>query len=54
MIKFLLTDKEAELIEVIRNIRRSFPNGYENLLLYARELFDDLVDLPKDGDDEQE
>ena len=27
----LLNDAELELIEAIRNIRKAYPNGYENL-----------------------
>ncbi len=42
-----LTEDERELIEAIRNYRASFPNGYPELLWYAQELFDKLVDLPE-------
>lgn len=41
-----LNEEEAELIEVIRNLRKAFPNGYENQLWLAQEIFDKLVDLP--------
>lgn len=41
-----LNEEEAELIEVIRNLQRAFPNGYENQLWLAQEIFDKLVDLP--------
>lgn len=41
-----LSEDEAELIEVIRNLRRAFPNGYKEQLWLAQELFDKLVDLP--------
>lgn len=39
-----LSEDEFCLIEAIRNLRRAYPNGYENLLYYAQELFDELVD----------
>lgn len=42
-----LNDKEAELIETIRNLRRAFPNGYANLLWLAKQQFDELTDLPE-------
>lgn len=41
-----LNEDEAELIEVIRNLRRAFPNGYENQLWLADKLFNKLTDLP--------
>ena len=41
-----LNEDEAELIEIIRNLRRAFPNGYEEQLWLAQEMFDKLVDLP--------
>lgn len=43
-----VTKEEKELIEAIRNYQRSFPNGYPQLLWYCVELFDKMVDLPKD------
>ena len=46
MTKVLLNDAELELIEAIRNVRLSYPNGYENLLWYAQQLFDELVEMP--------
>ena len=42
----LLNDAELELIEAIRNIRKAYPNGYENLVWYAQQLFDELVEMP--------
>ena len=42
-----------ELIEVLRNIRRSYPNGYEQQALYAQMLFEQLLDCPGDEDEEQ-
>lgn len=41
-----LNEEEAELIDVIRNLRRAFPNGYEGQKWLAQKLFDDLIDLP--------
>ena len=42
----LLNDAELELIEAIRNIRKAYPNGYEKLVWYAQQLFDELVEMP--------
>lgn len=41
-----LNAEELELIEAIRNVRRAYPNGYEELLYYAQQLFDELVEMP--------
>lgn len=41
-----LNEDEAELIDIIRNLRRAFPNGYKEQLWLAQEMFDKLVDLP--------
>ena len=49
-----LTNAEYELISAIRNYRASFPNGYPQLLWYCQECFDKLVDLPDDGNDDDE
>lgn len=38
------TEKEKELIEVLRNYRNSYPNGHPKLLEYAMQLFDELSD----------
>lgn len=46
MQKMNLTEEEAELINAIRNYRRSFPNGHPQLLYYAQQIFDELTDLP--------
>ena len=40
-----LTDKEKELIEVIRLYKRSYPNGKKELLRYATQLFEELTDM---------
>ena len=44
--KYDLNEDEAELIEIIRNLRRAFPNGYREQLWLAQEAFDKLTDLP--------
>lgn len=44
--KINLTEKEEELIRAIRNYRKSFPNGYPQMLYYIQQLLDDLTDLP--------
>ena len=44
--KYELNEDEAELIEIIRNLRRAFPNGYRDQLWLAQEIFDKLTDLP--------
>lgn len=41
-----LTEKEEELISAIRNYRKSFPNGYPQMLYYIQQLVDELTDLP--------
>ena len=43
-----LSAEEAELIEAIRNLQNAYPNGYPQLPWYAQELFDQMVDLPKE------
>lgn len=39
-----LTDKEKDLIEAIRNYKKAYPNGQQELLYYAQRLFDELID----------
>ncbi|MCD8296024.1 MAG: ArsR family transcriptional regulator [Prevotella sp.] len=39
-----LTEKELELIYAIRNYRNSYPNGHPELLWYAQQIFDKLVE----------
>ena len=46
MAKDHLSTEELELIEAIRNVRRAYPNGYDELLYYAQQLFDELVEMP--------
>ena len=38
------TEPEADLIAAIRNYRQSYPNGYPELLWYAQQLFDVLIE----------
>ena len=48
MQRFQLTPEEADLIEAIRNLQKSYPNGYDEQLYYIQKLLDSMVDLPKD------
>lgn len=41
-----LSEDEADLIEAIRNLRRSFPNEYEAQVYYVTKLFEEMIDLP--------
>lgn len=41
-----VSSDEEELINAVRNYRDSFPNGYPELLDFARDLFERMVDLP--------
>lgn len=40
----VLTDKEEELIQAIRNYRRAYPNGQRNLEIYIMDLVYELMD----------
>ena len=51
MDRVLLNAAELELIEAIRNVRKAYPNGYENLVWYAQQLFDELVEMPPEDED---
>lgn len=44
LIKTSLSEDELELIEAIRNYKRAYPNGREELLYYAQRKFDELTD----------
>lgn len=44
--KFEVTESERELLEVIRNYNKSFPDGYPQLLWYAQEVFDSMLRMP--------
>lgn len=41
-----LTEKEWDLIETIRNYKRSFPNGEPQIKYYINELYAELMDEP--------
>lgn len=38
------TDKEKELIQVIRNYRNAYPNGARNLEIYIMDLVYELME----------
>lgn len=42
-----VTPEEEELISAIRNYCESYPNGYPELLDFAQDIFDRMVDMPK-------
>ena len=39
-----ITEKERDLIDALRNYRKSYPNGYPDLLFAAQEIFDELAE----------
>ncbi len=41
-----LTETEFDLIESIRNYKRSFPNGEPQIRWYINKLFAELMDEP--------
>jgi hypothetical protein len=47
--KIFVSEEEKELIEAIRNYKKTYPNGHPELLWFAQELFDKLID-PFEGD----
>ena len=47
MKKILVTEKEEELIEAIRNFRKSYPSGIAQLLWYGQQLFDEMIEPPE-------
>ncbi len=49
--KIKLNPKEEELIRAIRNYRKSFPNGFPQMLYYIQQLVDGLTDLPTEDRD---
>ena len=51
MEKIELTEKEYDLIMSIRNYKKSYPNGYPEILWYIERLFNELLD---DMDDKEE
>ena len=44
MKKISVTEKEEELIAAIRNYRNAFPRGNPQLLWYAQQIFDELIE----------
>jgi hypothetical protein len=46
MKKLELTETEFDLIETVRNYKRSYPNGDPELLWYINRLFAELLDEP--------
>lgn len=43
-----LSEKEVDLVSAIRNYKQSYPNGYPELLWYAQQLFDELIETQRD------
>ena len=41
-----VTPAEKELLEVVRNYNKSYPDGYPQLLWHAQELFDNMLRQP--------
>ena len=41
--EIILTEKERELIEVVRNYKNSKHNPSKSLEMYAKQLFDELL-----------
>lgn len=44
--KLLLTEMEFDLIESVRNYKKSYPNGDPELRWYIDRLFMELLDEP--------
>ena len=44
MEKIALTEKEIDLIMAMRDYKKSYPNGYPELLWYIEQLFHELLD----------
>lgn len=42
--KMIITEKEKELIEALRNYRKAYPNGRRNLEFYIMDLVYELMD----------
>ena len=43
MIKAILSEKEFDLIEAIRNHKKSYPNGSPEIRWYIEKLFNELI-----------
>ena len=50
MKKLLLTDKEADLIEMIRNYGKSYPNGYPQIKWEIDRIYNELLDEAENAD----
>lgn len=35
------------MIDAIRNLVKSFPNGYEEQVYYVTKLLEEMIDMPK-------
>lgn len=46
LIQRQLTQEEADLIDLMRNYAKSYPNGYPQLYWEIQELFDSLLPQP--------
>ncbi len=44
MEKMQVTEKERDLIEAIRNYNKTYPDGHPQLLWYAEQLFNELLE----------
>lgn len=44
VITMQVSDKEADLLELMRDYVRSYPNGHPQLLYEAQKMFDELID----------
>ena len=42
-----LTEKEKELIEAIRNYKKAYPNGEQELRFYINQVLAELMDEPE-------
>ncbi len=45
IIKILVNEKEADLIYMMRNYVKSYPNGHPEPLYAVQRVFDELVEL---------
>ena len=41
-----VSDKEDDLLEILRMARNSYPNRYERFIQTAQEIFDELATPP--------
>ncbi len=45
-----LSEKEFDLIMAIRNYKKSYPNGYPEILWYIEKLFNELIAEAENND----